>query len=77
MRRFTNQKEYVQKILADELTFPSDIYALQSQIRLKGLDPEEHLVRVKSRDGRTLSEEDIIHTMEDDIAFNFITFCFI
>ncbi|MED2982088.1 kynureninase [Bacillus thuringiensis] len=56
------------KILADELTFPSDIYALQSQIRLKGLDPEEHLVRVKSRDGRTLSEEDIIHAMEDDIA---------
>ena len=56
------------KILADELTFPSDIYALQSQIRLKGLDPDEHLVRVKSRDGRTLSEEDIIHAMEDDIA---------
>ncbi|TKI88792.1 kynureninase, partial [Bacillus cereus] len=27
-----------------------------------------HLVRVKSRDGRTLSEEDIIHAMEDDIA---------
>ena len=50
------------------MTFPSDIYALQSQIRLKGLDPEEHLVRVKSRDGRTLSEEDIIHAMEDDIA---------
>ncbi|WP_368908562.1 kynureninase, partial [Bacillus wiedmannii] len=56
------------KILADELTFPSDIYALQSQIRLKGLDPDEHLVRVKSRDGRTLSEDDIIHAMTDDIA---------
>ncbi|AIM11998.1 kynureninase [Bacillus anthracis] len=56
------------KILADELTFPSDIYALQSQIRLKGLDPDEHLVRVKSRDGRTLSEDDIIQAMTDDIA---------
>ncbi len=70
-----SRKEFAQKILADELTFPSDIYALQSQIRLKGLDPDEHLVRVKSRDGRTLSEDDIIHAMTDDIAFNFITFC--
>lgn len=56
------------KILADELTFPSDIYALQSQIKLKGYDPEEHLVRVKSRDGRLILEEDIIAAMTDDIA---------
>ncbi|SFB13931.1 MULTISPECIES: kynureninase [unclassified Bacillus (in: firmicutes)] len=56
------------KILADELTFPSDIYALQSQLRLHGLDPEEHLVRVKSRDGRMIEEEDIIAAMKDDIA---------
>ena len=34
------------KILADGLTFPSDIYALQSQLLLHGLDPEEHLIRV-------------------------------
>lgn len=56
------------KILADELNFPSDIYALQSQLRLHGLDPEEHLVRVKSRDGRLIEEEDIIAAMQDDIA---------
>lgn len=56
------------KILADELNFPSDIYALQSQVRLKGLDPDEHLVRVKSRDGRTLLEEDIIAAMTEEIA---------
>ncbi|WP_243292613.1 kynureninase [Bacillus sp. FJAT-47783] len=56
------------KILADELNFPSDIYALQSQIELKGLDYSEHLVRVKSRDGQTLHEEDIIEAMTDDIA---------
>ena len=40
------------KILADELNFPSDIYALKSQLALKGYDPDDHLVRVKSRDGR-------------------------
>ncbi|KEO83518.1 kynureninase [Tumebacillus flagellatus] len=56
------------KILADELNFPSDIYALQSQVLLKGLNPEEHLVQVKSRDGRTIDEDDIIATMTDEIA---------
>ncbi|WP_019120425.1 kynureninase [Brevibacillus massiliensis] len=56
------------KILADELTFPSDIYALQSQLRIRGYDPDTHLIRVKSRDGRFLEEEDIIDAMTDDIA---------
>ncbi|MGE7602111.1 kynureninase [Peribacillus sp. NPDC097675] len=56
------------KILADELTFPSDIYALQSQLLLHGLDPETHLVQVKSRDGKLLMEEDIISAMSEEIA---------
>lgn len=56
------------KILADELNFPSDIYALQSQLLLRGLDPAEHLVMVKSRDGRLIEEDDIITAMTDEIA---------
>lgn len=56
------------KILADELNFPSDIYALKSQLTLKGYEPDEHLVRVASRDGRFLQEEDIIAAMTDEIA---------
>ncbi len=56
------------KILADELTFPSDIYALQSQLRTRGYDPDTHLIRVKSRDGRFLEEDDIIEAMTDDVA---------
>jgi kynureninase len=56
------------KILADELAFPSDIYALQSQLRIHGFDPDTHLVRVKSRDGRLLEEADIIEAMTDEIA---------
>jgi len=56
------------KILADELTFPSDIYALQSQLRIHGFDPDTHLIKVKSRDGRFLEEEDIIEAMTEDIA---------
>jgi kynureninase len=53
--------------LADELNFPSDIYALNSQITLKGGDPDEDLILVKSRDGMVIEEDDIIATMSDEV----------
>lgn len=56
------------KIRADELNFPSDIYALQSQVRLKGGDPEADLILAPSSDGRTLGEEDLIAAMTDEVA---------
>ncbi|UAT31991.1 kynureninase [Bacillus badius] len=56
------------KILVDELTFPSDIYVLQSQLKLKGYNPDTHLIRVKSRDGRFLDEERIIEAMTGEVA---------
>lgn len=56
------------KILADELNFPSDIYALKSQLQLHGLDPDDHLVQVKSRDSYTLDESDIVDAMTEEIA---------
>lgn len=56
------------KIVADELNFPSDIYALQSQLSLKGYDPEEHLIQVKSWDGRFIKEADIVEAMTDEVA---------
>ncbi|SMO53285.1 kynureninase [Melghirimyces algeriensis] len=56
------------KILADKLTFPSDIYAMQSQLQLRGLNPDEHLIRVGSRDGWTLEEDDIMEAMTDEVA---------
>ncbi|MEN2768204.1 kynureninase [Ornithinibacillus xuwenensis] len=56
------------KILADELNFPSDIYALQSQLQLHGFSPTEHLVQVKSKDGNTLHTEDIVDAMTEDVA---------
>ncbi|WP_017795906.1 kynureninase [Oceanobacillus kimchii] len=55
------------KILADALTFPSDIYALKAQLQLKGYDGS-HLVQVQSEDGNLLNEEHIIEAMTDDIA---------
>ncbi|WP_077324528.1 kynureninase [Virgibacillus siamensis] len=56
------------KILADELNFPSDIYALKSQLKLKGYHPDEHFIQVKSRDGNTFETRDIIDQMTDDVA---------
>lgn len=56
------------KIVSDELNFPTDIYAIKSQLRLHGLSPEEHLIRVKSDDGHTLDEEKIVEAMTDDVA---------
>ncbi|NLI96891.1 MAG: kynureninase [Synergistaceae bacterium] len=56
------------KILADELNFPSDLYALESEIRLKGGDPAEDLVLARSRDGSTLEESDLIGLMYDTVS---------
>ena len=56
------------KIIATDLDFPTDIYALQAQIRLHGGDPAVDLVRVASRDGRTIAESDLIAAMGPDVA---------
>ncbi|WP_106494619.1 kynureninase [Lentibacillus sp. Marseille-P4043] len=56
------------KILADELNFPSDIYALKSQLHLKGYDSSNHFIQVQSKDGNTLNTNDIIANMTDDVA---------
>jgi kynureninase len=56
------------KIIATSLDFPSDIYALQSQIRLHDGDPARDLVIVQSRDGRLIEEGEIIAAMAPDVA---------
>lgn len=56
------------KILVDNLNFPTDLYAVEGQIRLKGLDPAECMKMVESRDGRTLLEADIVEAMTKDVA---------
>lgn len=60
------------KIVATELDFPSDIQALGSRIRLRGLDPAEHLVKVGSRDGRFVEEDDLVAAMTDEVALVFL-----
>lgn len=60
------------RIVADELDFPTDIYALKSALKLRGLDPAEHLVLVRSRDGLTLDERDIVRELGDTTALVFL-----
>lgn len=54
-------------ILGDELNFPSDAHAIASHLRLRGLDPAAHYREVRSRDGRTLDEDDLIAAFAPDV----------
>lgn len=56
------------KILADELNFPSDIYALKGQLEMKGRDWRKDLVLAPSADGRNLDETAIAAMFTEDIA---------
>ena len=51
-------------VLANDIDFPTDHYAIQSQLRARGLDPDEHLHCVESRDGRTIETDDVIAAMD-------------
>ena len=49
------------KILCEAKAFPSDLYALESQVRFHGLDPQTDLVGMSPREGEhTLRDEDIL-----------------
>jgi kynureninase len=49
------------KILVEEQAFPSDRYAIQSQIRFHGYDPDQSTCLLRPRDGET-------HLRQDDLA---------
>lgn len=54
------------KILCEAKAFPSDQYALESQVKFHGLDLAEHLVEVAPREGEQLiREEDILAKIEE------------
>ncbi|MFC7081976.1 kynureninase [Halorussus caseinilyticus] len=60
------------KIVVDELDFPTDHYAIRAQLRQRGVDPDEALTVVESRDGRTIETEDVIGALDDDTAIAFL-----
>lgn len=55
-------------IVVDELNFPSDIYAVESHLRLRGLEPSIAMRKVESRNGYTLELADILAQLSEDVA---------
>jgi len=60
------------KIVMESGAFPSDQYAVESQVRFHGFNPADAIIEIKPREGEyTLRTEDIIETINnnaDDIA---------
>jgi kynureninase len=53
------------KIICEYKAFPSDQYAMESQVRFHGFDPEDAIVEVKPRQGEhALRTEDILSTIK-------------
>ncbi|MBA2436422.1 MAG: kynureninase [Chthoniobacterales bacterium] len=53
------------KVLIDAHSFPTDRYALRSHLRLRGLDPDQHIVIVPAGDSRFLNEDKIIEALKN------------
>ena len=54
------------KIICEAKAFPSDQYALESQVKFHGLTTQEHLVEVYPREGEALiREEDILSKIDE------------
>jgi kynureninase len=54
------------KILCEAKAFPSDLYALKSQLRFHGIDPEHGLIALEPREGEhILRTEDVLKAMEE------------
>ncbi|WP_363464607.1 kynureninase [Halogeometricum borinquense] len=61
-----------EKILVNDLDFPTDHYAIRAQLRQVGRDPDEDLRVVESRDGRTIAEDDIVAAIDEDVGMVFM-----
>lgn len=55
------------KILCESKAFPSDQYALESQVRFHGYNPDDAIIEIAPREGEhTLREEDILSALEEN-----------
>ncbi len=53
------------KIIMEAGAFPSDQYAIETQVRMHGYDPSDAIIELTPRPGEhTLRDEDILHTIE-------------
>jgi len=72
MISFYRPTEVRHKILIEEHAFPSDHYAVESQIKFHGFDPEQSMLLIKPRKGeQSIRDEDVLKLIEqqgDSIA---------
>ena len=68
---FYEPRDSRRKIVADELDFPSDIYALRSILKIRGMNPNRDLIIAPSVNGKIL-EADIVKLMDEEIAIVFL-----
>lgn len=69
MVSFFKPTEGRRKVVIEKGAFPSDQYAIESQIRCHGGDPRELLIELTPREGEsTLRTEDIVKTIEREGA---------
>jgi kynureninase len=67
MVSFYQPKAKKYKIIMEGGAFPSDQYAIESQVRFHGFDPADAIIEVKPRDGEyTLRTEDILKAIKDN-----------
>ncbi|TKB98406.1 kynureninase [Pedobacter cryotolerans] len=67
MVSFYQPKAKKYKIIMEGGAFPSDQYAIESQIRFHGFDPADAIIEVKPREGEyILRTEDILNTIKDN-----------
>lgn len=64
MVSFYQPKDKRTKIICEAKAFPSDQYALESQVRFHGLDPKDTIIEIAPREGEHLiREEDILEAI--------------
>lgn len=72
MTTFYRPSEKRYKIICEAKAFPSDQYALQSQVKNAGLDPEEVIIEISPDEGEhTIRNEEIIEAIQrhaDEVA---------
>lgn len=63
---FYRPKDGRYKIIMESGAFPSDQYAVETQVRMYGYDPGDAIIELTPREGEhTLRDEDILKTIED------------
>ena len=68
MISFFKPNKYKYKIIIDTPAFPSDKYAVQSQLKLHGLDPEKDLIEINTFiNNECISKEEMLEKIKSNI----------